>query len=117
MQINWIAVIVTIVTTAISVYIVDNLTLAIVSLPILMGIRSCIGEIILAKEISISIKKDMIVEWILTFIFICTGWFLQSWMTTVIYAFAYIVYLIWKKKDVLMYLEIIKHELLKRRNG
>ena len=42
MIINWISVAITLVATGISVYVLDNLTLAIAMLPVLMGIRCCI---------------------------------------------------------------------------
>ena len=48
MLINWSAVIITGISTLLIVYKFDNLTLAIASLPILLGVRCCIGELLLS---------------------------------------------------------------------
>lgn len=100
MFINWIAVGITVVSTAVLVYGLDNLTMAILSLTLLLGIRCGIGEILLAKKINLNIWKDMLGEWTLIVVFILSGWFLNSMMVTVIYAGAYLLYLIWKHKEL-----------------
>ena len=52
MLINWSAVIITGISTLLIVYKFDNLTLAIASLPILLGVRCCIGELLLTRKIN-----------------------------------------------------------------
>ncbi len=115
MWINWGAVVITAVSTGTIVYVLNNLTLSIVSLPILMGIRCCIGETILAKEISISVWKDIIAEWGMTAVFILTGWFLHSWLTTFVYGIAYTMYLVWKRESVVLFAKEIKSKIVKKK--
>ena len=98
MYINWISVVITLISTIVFVYVLDSLIFSVLSLTILMGIRCGMGEIILARMIKLDMRKDIISEWLLIIVFICTGWFLDSIWITIIYAIAYGVYLLWKKK-------------------
>lgn len=114
MLINWSAVAITTITTLIVVYGLDNLTLSILSLTVLMGVRCCIGEVILAKRMKISIAKDIVVEWIMIAVFILSGWKLNSFMVTVVYAGAYLLYLYWKREAVGDWIKNIKSRLVKK---
>jgi len=98
MLINWGAVGITVITTGILVYGMDNLILAIASLSLLIGIRCTIGEGVIVKHIKVSIWRDAIAEWILVIIFVYSGWVINSVWTTIIYLAAYVCYLIWKRE-------------------
>lgn len=100
MLINWSAVIITGISTLLIVYKFDNLTLAIASLPILLGIRCSIGELLLTKEINMSIIKDMLAEWGLILSFIIASWYIDSWISTLVYSCIYLGYIFWKRHDV-----------------
>ena len=100
MLINWSAVIITGISTLLIVYKFDNLTLAIASLPILLGIRCSIGELLLTKEINMSIIKDMLAEWGLILSFIIASWYIDSWISTLVYSCIYLGYIFWKWQDV-----------------
>lgn len=100
MLINWSAVIITGISTLLIVYKFDNLTLAIASLPILLGIRCSIGELLLTKEINMSIIKDMLAEWGLILSFIIASWYIDSWISTLVYSCIYLGYIFWKRQDV-----------------
>lgn len=105
MLINWSAVILSLCTTGIIVYLFDNLTMAISSLPILMGIRCCIGEVLLIKKLRIAIWKDIVVEWGMVILFIVVSWFVHSWLSLLLYFLAYVCYLWWKKDGVKILLQ------------
>lgn len=115
MFINWCAVVITLISTGILVYGLNNLTLTILSLTCLMGVRCCIGEIMLSKIIRINIWKDIIVEWVLIFVFIISGWLMNSFMVTVIYATAYFLYLFWKREPVKQIIEMVRASLKKEK--
>lgn len=100
MIINWSVILITAVCTGITVYILDSLILAIAMLPVLMGIRCCLGEMILMKELNISIWKDIAAEFILAFLFIIVSWNIDSWLSMLIYLGAYFIYIIWKKDTI-----------------
>lgn len=108
MKINWIMLAVTIVLTGITAYALHNLTLAIATLPVVMGLRCLMGELYLAKCMNMKIAKDNIMEMGLAFIFIVSSWLMESWACTVIYAAAYILYLIVKRNELGMVISNVK---------
>jgi len=77
-----------------------NLVLAIASIVIVLAFRSLLAEIYLSRILQISIIKDIVFELALTIIFIFSGWFINSWHTTLIYGTAYLGYLLVKKRDI-----------------
>lgn len=111
MIINWISVAITLIGTGVSVYLLNNLTLAIAMLPLLMGIRCCIGEGLLARTLNFSLKKDMIAEWILAGGFIILSWNINSWLSTILYLCMYIAYIVWKKEAIKVMLYEIKKKI------
>lgn len=113
MYINWISVVITLISTIVFVYVLDSLIFSVLSLTILMGIRCGMGEIILARMIKLDMRKDIISEWLLIIVFICTGWFLDSIWITIIYAIAYGVYLLWKKESLQAIAE--NYKIIKKR--
>lgn len=100
MLINWSAVIITGISTLLIVYKFDNLTLAIASLPILLGIRCSIGELLLTRKINMSIMNEMLAEWGLILSFIIASWYIDSWISTLVYTCVYFGYVFWKRQDV-----------------
>jgi O-antigen/teichoic acid export membrane protein len=91
-----ISLLITIVTTLV----IKSLDLAVASIVFLLALRSILGEIFLSKILKISIYKDIILEIIMTLVFILTGWFINSWLTFLLYLLAYIIYLIIKRKEI-----------------
>ena len=91
---------ITAVCTGVTVYIMDSLVLSIAMLPVLMGIRCCLGEMILMKDLHISIWRDILAEFVLAFLFIIVSWNIDSWLSMLIYFVAYIIYMVWKKDTI-----------------
>ncbi|MBY0757838.1 MULTISPECIES: lipopolysaccharide biosynthesis protein [Sellimonas] len=110
MIINWISVGITLIGTGITVYLLDNLTFAIAMLPVLMGIRCCIGEALLSRALHFSLWKDMAAECVLAGGFILISWNIQSWLSTGLYLCMYLIYLVWKRE----FLKETVHEVKKR---
>lgn len=100
LRINLISMLISLFMTYISIQIVVNLDLAILNIVILLAIRSALAEIYLAKELNIKVKKDIILEILMTIVFILTGWFVDSWMTVLLYGMSYLIYIIIKRKDI-----------------
>lgn len=86
--------------TGVSVFMLNNLTLAILSIVFLLGFRCILGEIVLTKTMNISIYKDIILETALTLIFICSSWFIQNIFCLVIYICFYLIYVFIKRKEI-----------------
>lgn len=108
LRINVISMILSLSMTYISTSIFVNLDIAILNIVILLAIRSVIAESYLAKELNIKVKKDVLLEVLLTLIFILTGWFINSWMTVLLYGITYLIYLFIKRKDIVNTVQNIK---------
>lgn len=86
--------------TLVTTVLLRNLDFAIISIVILLALRSVISEIILSKTINISVLKDILIELGMTSIFIFTAWKLDSFITVLIYGLFYGVYLFVKRSDI-----------------
>ena len=113
-KINIIMMIITAIITYINTQIFNNLDLTVLSIVILLIIRSVIAELYLAKALNIKVLKDIILEILLTTIFILSAWFIDSYITIIIYIVFYIIYLLIKKKDLIITINNIK-DLLKNK--
>lgn len=108
LKINLITMVLSLVMTYISTQILGNLNMAILNIIILLVIRSILAELYLAKELNIKVKRDVFLEISLTIVFILTGWFIDSWITLLIYGTTYLFYLIIKRKDIVETIHNIK---------
>ena len=98
LNINLISLSLSVVLSFISAAIFNNLNFTVLSIVIVLVFRCVLGEVFVSKIIKISVSKDILLELIMTGVFIISGWYINSWLTTFIYATAYIVYLIIKGK-------------------
>lgn len=98
--INTISLILSLIVTIFSVFIFNNLTLAILSIVFLLGFRCVIGELVLTKIMNILIYKDIILEIVLTAIFIISSWFINNMFCSIIYTCFYLIYVFIKRKDI-----------------
>ena len=94
--------------TAISVFILKNLTLSILFIVILLAFRCIIAEIFISKILDLHLKSDIILELVMTLIFISTAWFIGSWLGAVIYVGSYLVYLFIKRRDIVNTIKNVK---------
>lgn len=98
--INTISIILSLILTILSVFILNNLTWAILSIVFLLGFRCVIGELVLTKIMNILIYKDIILETVLTAIFIISSWFINNMFCSIIYTCFYLIYVFIKRKDI-----------------
>lgn len=108
MKVNWYGVGLTFVTTYVLVYVLNNLTLAIASLTILLGIRSVAAEKKLSKELGLKVWTDIMMELALAILFMIVSWKIQSLWCTFIYGLAYIIYLALHKTEIMEAVNRIK---------
>lgn len=101
LKINLTSLTLTIITTILFSTLLKDLNILIASIVFLLGFRSILAEILLSKILKVSLYKDIILEFILTLIFIVTGWFINSWETVLLYGSGYVLYLLIKRKDIL----------------
>lgn len=112
LKVNLISLIISFILTLITTLVFKNLNLSIISIVLLLAFRSILAEIYLSRILRVSIYKDMVLELVITMIFILSGWFLSSWSATLIYTVAYVIYLILKRKDIRITIKTVK-ELVK----
>lgn len=108
LRINLFSMLISLITTYINTQLLTNLDVSILNIVILLIIRSALAENYLAKELEIDVKKDMLLEVSLTLVFILSGWFVNSWMTMLIYGFSYMIYLLIKRNDINRTIQNIK---------
>jgi O-antigen/teichoic acid export membrane protein len=106
--INLISLIFSILLTIITTILLKSLDLAITSIVITLAFRSVIAELYLSKILKIDMMKEIILELIITMIFILTSWFINSWHVTLIYGVVYFSYLVIKRKSIKYSLNNIK---------
>lgn len=108
LRINVISMVLSLIMTYITTRIFVNLDVAILNIVILLAIRSAFAEKYLAKELCLEVNKDIFMEVLLTIVFIVAGWFINSWMTVLIYGITYLIYLYIKRKDIVYTIQNIK---------
>jgi len=108
LKINLIALILSVIITFVNIVVLKNLNLAIVSIVVLLAFRCVLAEMYLSGILKISLYKDIVLELMMTLIFILTGWFINSWLTVLLYAVAYIMYLAIKRKDITNTIQNVK---------
>lgn len=108
LKINLVSMILSLFMTYITTQVFVNLDIAILNIVVLLAIRSAIAESYLARELNIRVRKDVLLEVLLTIVFILTGWFVNSWMTMIIYGIVYFIYLMIKRKDITGTIQNIK---------
>lgn len=108
LRVNLIALGLSFILTFITTKVLEDLDLAIASIVFLLAFKSVLAEILLSKILKVSVYKEIVSELALTFIFIFSGWFINSWYTVLVYGLSYFIYLFMKKKDISNTIQIIK---------
>ncbi len=111
LAINLITLVISVTTTLITTVWLGNLEAAILTIPILLAVRSIIAEIYLTKLLGISVMKDILFELGMSAIFIGSGWFFHNYMTFVIYGGAYVLYLLMKRKQIVHQFKFLKKSI------
>lgn len=100
LKINLLSLFLSALITLLTTVLFKNLNVAILSIVFILAFRCSLAEIYLSKTLQIDIFKDIFLELVMTLIFICVGWFIKSWISVFIYAIAFLIYLLIKKKDL-----------------
>jgi len=106
--INVLSMFLSLVLTFVTTQLFNNLDLTVISIVVLLAIRSVVAEVFLAKKMKINIKKDIIYELVIVTIFMSSGWFINSIYSMLVYSIAYIVYILLKRRDIKRSFESMK---------
>lgn len=99
--INIITVLFSGIVTLITTCFLHNLDLAVASIVFLLAFRCIFAELLLSTVMNMNVKTDIMLEVLLTTIFIIASWFIGGIRGFAIYASAYLVYLFVKRKDII----------------
>lgn len=101
LRVNILSLILSLIITLITSIFAKNLTLAILSIVVVLAFRCIIAEIYLSRILNIKIYKDIVLESIMSVIFIYAGWYINSWASVLVYIIAYLIYLLAKKEEII----------------
>ncbi|AWP35951.1 hypothetical protein DXF96_08105 [Heyndrickxia coagulans] len=108
LKINLITALLSVLLSFLSVFILNNLNLTVISILAILAIRYIISETIVSKILKINFKKDLTIEVGISIIFILCSWFLSTYLAFIIYIIIYMLYLLLKKKEVILIFNIVK---------
>lgn len=108
LKVNIISLMLSLTLSLISTIWFKNLNLAILSIIFVLAFRSILGEICLSNILGRRFYKDIILETIVVFAFLITGWYINLWISIGIYGIVYITYLLLKYKDIKRSIQSIK---------
>ena len=92
MKVNIISLIIATLLTVITVYGLDNLNLAVLSITVVLWVRCIITEIYIAKALELKYSMNQVYELVLIISFVIMSWFLSGLLTTTVYLALLILY-------------------------
>jgi O-antigen/teichoic acid export membrane protein len=109
LKINLVSLALSSILTIVSALIFNSLNMAVLTIVIVIAFRCLLAELLLTKYLRIKVLKDILLELIMSLLFIFLGWFTNFWPGFIGYLVAYFVYLIIKKNDILTSIKAMKH--------
>lgn len=100
--VNVLVVIISVIITVVTIFVFNNIELAVLSIVFLLALRCILAEKYLAKILKIDVKKDIVLELVMTIIFIFTSWTIRGVIGSVLYTISCIIYLFLKRNDILI---------------
>jgi O-antigen/teichoic acid export membrane protein len=114
MLINWITLGISIIMSFIIILILNNLFLTVLAITGLLSFRCIISEIVLSRILNIDIKFDIILELLMTIVFIFCAWLVHGFAGALFYMIAYLIYLYFKRTDILeirkLFLSVVRNK-------
>lgn len=107
-KINILVAFMSLIATFIFVYLMNNLFLSMLSIVMLLAIRSTLSEIILKKYLEIMIFRDIFNEIIVVILFIYIGWNYSKMIGFGLYFSIVVVYMYLKKTSIVDVIELLK---------
>ena len=108
LRINILVMSLSILTTMVTTIAFKKLDIAVFSIVLLLMMRAVISEVAISKILNLYLRKDILLEFTLTFAFIISGWYFDSILTLIIYLGFYLTYLVIKRKDLIVTKDKIK---------
>lgn len=96
-------------TTLITVFVLSSLDLAVFTILFLLMFRYVISELAVSKLLKLNFNKTLIFELLLSILFVISTQSMNKASGIMIYMFVYIVYLLFKKRDLLLIYNELKY--------
>lgn len=113
LRINIVSLLLSVLVTFITTFLLHQLDLAVLSIVILLAFRGILAESCLSKVLGISVYKDMLLETTIIFSFMLISWFINSWYSFLMYSMVYMFYLIIKRRNIMSSIKNTKKILIK----
>lgn len=101
-----------VIATFVSVFILENLTVAVMCILIIFAFRTTLGEYMLSKHLDVNFYRNILIEISLVAIFVCSSWIVGGIKGLLIYSGAYAVFLLMYRKKIVI---VIKERVLKKK--
>lgn len=105
---NILSLVFSVILSFISAILFNNLLMSVGSILLALALRCIIGELLLVKTLDISIKKKILLESIITIIFVLSNVLINDISAFVIYSISFAIYLILSAEDFFYSLKKIK---------
>ncbi len=109
MKVNLIAMLVSVIATIISVFIMNDLTMSVLSILLSQAFRTIYAEIMLSRYIRIHVIRDIVYESAITVVFVVANWMIGGWFGVGIYFIALLLYVSLKLKKIREMLHTLPH--------
>lgn len=101
-----------VIATFVSVFILENLTVAVMCILVIFAFRTTLGEYMLSKHLDINFYRNIFIEIVLVVIFVCSSWLVGGINGLFIYCGAYAVFLLMYRKKIVA---VVRERVLKKR--
>ena len=108
LYINIITVGMSILMTGITVYLLKSLELAIGGIVLLVAFRNYLSEIVLKNSLKCFFFKDALWEIFLSVIFMLSSWYINGWLSMIIYGVCFVGYCLYYKNDVVNSIKMVE---------
>lgn len=98
LKINLIGLLLGGIASILSTFLLKNLYFAVISIVLVLSIRTIISEIVLSKILNVKYFKNIILESSFVILFIALGLLKKTWISMIIYIFIYLIYLCYNKE-------------------
>lgn len=118
MKVNVGVMLLSLILSGITVFVLEDIDLAVFSIVLLLGLRSVTAEAAISKALKVSVVPDMLAELALVAAFIIASWWVSGITGLMLYMVAYAIYCCWKRKEIVQIVAMLKRMFRhKRANG
>lgn len=107
---NILAVILTVILSYITAYLLNNLILTILVIDVIYILRCVVAETYVNRVLGVNTRRDMIYDVVLATAFAFSAWNLKIVSAAAVYGIIYFCYLLLKKQDVVAIMQIVKNK-------